>query len=321
MRITVFGAGAVGGYFGGRLAQAGQDVAFIARGAHLAALRRQGLRVESVSGDFRLSRLTVTDDPRSLAPTELVLVATKAWQLPDVLPSLTPLIANETVVIPLQNGVEAPDLIASVLGKEHVLGGLCRIMSYLAEPGLIRHVGAEPVLTFGELDGGVSERCRRILEVLDEADGMRAELVPDIQVELWRKLQMMAATSGVGAVAREPFGVLLELPETRRLLRACMDEVQEVAVARGVALPKREAERTMAFLDRLPKDGVASLHRDVAAGRPSELDAQLGAVIRLGSAAGVDTPVCRTLYAVLLPAEQRARATRAGLAVKTVSPD
>ena len=317
----VFGAGAVGGYFGGRLAQAGQDVAFVARGAHLDALSSRGLRVESVAGDFRLPKLTASDDPRTLGPAELVIVATKAWQLPDAIPSLEPLMASDTAVIPLLNGVEAPDLLAAALGREHVLGGLCRIMSFLAEPGLIRHVGAAPVLTFGELEGGESARSRRILAVLDGAEGMRAELATDIRVELWRKLQMMAATSGVGAVAREPLGVLRELPETRGLLRACMDEVRAVAVARGVALGEQEAERTMAFLDRLPKDGVASLHRDVAAGRPSELDAQLGAVVRLGSEAGVDTPVCRTLYAVLLPAERRAREALGGKAVRNVAPD
>jgi len=307
MRIAVFGTGAVGGYFGGRLAEAAEDVVFIARGGQLTALREHGLRVESVVGDFAVVPAECTDDPEQIGPVDLVLVGTKAWQVADAALAMRPLVGPDTTVLPLQNGVEAPDELSAVLGRERVLGGLCRIMSFLAEPGVIRHVGAEPVLTFGELDGRETERCRWLLTAFRSAGGMRAELVPDVQVELWRKLQMMAATSAVGATAREPFGVLLELPETRRLLKACMDEVRDVAVARGVALPAEEADRTMAFLEQLPADGVTSLYRDLDAGRPSELEAQLGAVVRLGREVGVDTPVCGTLYAALLPSELGAR--------------
>jgi len=307
MRIAVFGAGAVGGYFGGRLAEAAEDVVFIARGGQLKALREHGLRVESVVGDFAVAPAECTDDPEEVGPVDLVLVGTKAWQVAEAALAMRPLGGPDTTVLPLQNGVEAPDQLSAVLGREHVLGGLCRIMSFLAEPGVIRHVGAEPVLTFGELDGRETERCRRFLALFGNAGGMSAELVPDVQIELWRKLQMMAATSAVGAAARAPFGVLLTLPETRRLLKACMDEVRDVAVARGVALPEEEADRTMAFLDQLPADGVTSLHRDMAAGRPSEIEAQLGAVVRLGREVGADTPVCGTLYAALLPTELKAR--------------
>jgi 2-dehydropantoate 2-reductase len=307
MRIAVLGAGAVGGYFGGRLAEAGEEVVFVARGEHLAALRKHGLRVESLAGDFRIFPAECTDEPAGVGPVDLVILGTKAWQVMDAALAMRPLVGPETTVLPLQNGVEAPDQLASVLGTGSVVGGLCRIMSFLAAPGLIRHVGAEPVLTFGELDGRDTGRCRSLLAVLGSARGMRAELVPNIQVELWRKLQMMAATSAVGASARKPIGLLLALPETRRLLRACMDEVRDVAVARGVELPDEEADRTMAFLDRLPADGVTSLYRDLDAGRPSELEAQLGAVVRLGREAGVDTPVCATLYAALLPSELAAR--------------
>jgi 2-dehydropantoate 2-reductase len=307
MRIAVFGTGAVGGYFGGRLAEAAEDVVFIARGGQLTALREHGLRVESVVGDFALAPVECTDDPEQIGPVDLVLVGTKAWQVAAAALAMRPLVGPDTTVLPLQNGVEAPDELSAVLGRERVLGGLCRIMSFLAEPGVIRHVGAEPVLTFGELDGRETERCRWLLTAFRNAGGMHAELVPDVQVELWRKVQMMAATSAVGATARKPFGVLLELPETRRLLKACMDEVRDVAVAHGVALPAEEADRTMAFLDQLPADGMTSLYRDMAAGRPSELEAQLGAVVRLGTEVGVDTPVCGTLYAALLPSELKAR--------------
>ena len=310
MRIAVYGAGAVGGYFGGRLAQAGEDVTLIARGEHLAALQDRGLRVQSVTGDFQENRFQATDDPAVVGPVELVILGTKAWDVERAARAMKPLVSDETAIIPLQNGVEAPDQIARVLGREPVLGGLCRIMSFVAEPGVIHHVGAEPVLTFGELDGRESERCRRILGVLAGAEGMRAEIADDVQVEMWRKLQMMAATSGVGAASRKPFGALLSVPETRRMLETCMREVWAVAVARGVALPAEAADRAMAFLDGLPADGTTSLYRDMDAGRPSELEAQLGAVVRLGEEVGVETPVLRTLYGVLLPAELEARGVR-----------
>ncbi len=310
MRIAVYGAGAVGGYFGGRLAEAGKEVTLIARGEHLAALRERGLRVHSLSGDFHVDRFAATDDPAAVGPVDLVILGTKTWHVEEAAVAMKPLVGGETAVIPLQNGVEAPDQLARVLGPEPVLGGLCRIMSLVAEPGVIRHMGAEPVLTFGELDRSESDRCRRILEVLETADGMRAEIAADVQVEMWRKLQMMAATSGVGTAAREPFGVLLSVPETRRMLEDCMHEVRAVAVARGVALPSEAADQAMTFLDGLPADGTTSLYRDMDAGRPSELDAQLGAVVRLGEEADVETPVLRTLYGLLLSAELQARGLR-----------
>lgn len=307
MRIAVYGAGAVGGYFGGRLAEAGEEVSLIARGPHLAALRESGLRVRSLTGDFHVDRFTATDDPATVGLVDLVILGTKTWQVEEAAAAMKPLVGDGTAVIPLQNGVEAPDQLARVLGPGPVLGGLCRIMSFVAEPGVIRHVGAEPVLTFGELDGSESERCSRILRVLEGAAGMSAEIAADVRVEMWRKLQMMAATSGVGAAAREPFGVLLSVPETRRMLEDCMHEVRAVAVACGVALPADAADSAMTFLDGLPADGTTSLYRDMDAGRPSELEAQLGAVVRLGEQAGVETPVLRTLYGVLLPAELLAR--------------
>ena len=169
MRIAVFGAGAVGGYFGGRLAEAADDVVFIARGGQLAALREHGLRVESVVGDFAVAPAECTDDPEEVGPVELVLVGTKAWQVGEAALAMKPLVGPDTTVLPLQNGVEAPDQLSAILGRERVLGGLCRIMSFLAEPGVIRHVGAEPVLTFGELDGRETERSQRILDAFGKA--------------------------------------------------------------------------------------------------------------------------------------------------------
>ena len=307
MMIAVFGAGAVGGYFGGRLAEAGEEVVFIARGEQLAALRDRGLRVRSVAGDFVLEEVAATDDPREVGPVELILVGTKAWQVPAAASAMRPMVGETTVVLPLQNGVEAPDQLAAVLGEQHTLGGLCRILSFLESPGVVRHAGADPVIIFGELNGGESERGRMILQAFGRCKGLEPELSSDVRLELWRKLVFIAAVGGVGAATGAPFGIIRAVPETRRLLRDCMEEVCRVAAALGAPLPREQPDRVLEFIDTLPADGMSSLQRDLAAGRRSELDSQLGAVVRLGGKAGVQTPSCRVLYDVLLPTELRAR--------------
>lgn len=307
MMIAVFGAGAVGGYFGGRLAEAGEEVVFIARGEQLAALRDRGLRVRSVAGDFVLEEVAATDDPREVGPVELILVGTKAWQVPAAASAMRPMVGETTVVLPLQNGVEAPDQLAAVLGEQHTLGGLCRILSFLESPGVVRHAGADPVIIFGELNGGESERGRMILQAFGRCKGLEPELSSDVRLELWRKLVFIAAVGGVGAATGAPFGIIRAVPETRRLLRDCMEEVCRVAAALGAPLPEEQPDRVLEFIDTLPADGMSSLQRDLAAGRRSELDSQLGAVVRLGGKAGVQTPSCRVLYDVLLPTELRAR--------------
>ena len=169
MRIAIFGAGAVGGYFGARLAQAGEDVIFIARGEHLRAMRRDGLYVESILGDFRVTPVKATDDPASVGPVDVVLVGVKAWQVPEAAESMRPMVGPETFVVPLQNGVEAPDQLAAVLGKEHVLGGLCRIICARVAPGRIRHAGMEPYVAFGELDNRPSPRAERLRAAFERA--------------------------------------------------------------------------------------------------------------------------------------------------------
>ncbi|HET9794266.1 MAG TPA: 2-dehydropantoate 2-reductase, partial [Thermoanaerobaculia bacterium] len=175
MRFAVFGAGGVGGYFGGRLAEAGEDVTFIARGAHLEAIRKDGLTVESVAGDFRVSPAKATEDPASIGPVDAVLVCVKAWQVKEAAERMRPLVRAETIVVPLENGVEAPDELAAVLGAHPVLGGLCKILSFIVAPGVIRHAGVTPSLAFGEMDGTASERVRRLREVFRRAKGVTVE--------------------------------------------------------------------------------------------------------------------------------------------------
>ncbi|HXH02109.1 MAG TPA: 2-dehydropantoate 2-reductase [Candidatus Competibacteraceae bacterium] len=306
MRIAIYGVGGIGGYFGGRLAQAGHEVVFIARGATLEALRRQGLRLESPKGDLHLPQVAASDDPVAVGPVDLVMVAVKAWQVAEVAEKIRPLLGPRTVVLPLQNGVEAPYQLAETLGRERVLGGLAKIISYIVAPGHIRHLGAEPYIALGELDNRPSERAERIRATLEEA-GIVARIPQDIVAALWLKFLFVAAWGGVGAATRAPVGVLRRLPETRELLEQAMSEIATLAAARGVSLPADAVASSMNFVDALPDDSTTSLQRDITEGRPSELEAWSGAVVHLGREAGVATPVNGTLYRCLLPLELRAR--------------
>lgn len=306
MRIAVFGAGGAGGYFGGRLAQTGEDVVFIARGEHLQALRTHGLRVDSVKGDFVLESVQATEDPSQVGVVDVVLLGVKAWQVPEAAQAMRPLIGPETFVVPLQNGVEAPAQLAAVLGAQHVLGGLAKIISFKVGPGHIRHAGAEPYVAFGELDNRPSERAERLRQAFERV-GVTVEIPPDIQAALWDKFLFVVSWGGVGAVTRAPIGVLRTVPETRQMLEQAMHEIFAVARAREIALPEDAIRKTIAFVDTLPPSGTTSLQRDIVEGKPSELASWNGAVVRLGQEVGVATPLHAFIYHSLLPLELRAR--------------
>ncbi|WP_405284520.1 2-dehydropantoate 2-reductase [Gaopeijia maritima] len=306
MRIAMVGAGGVGGYFGGRLAQAGHDVWLVARGRHLAALREGGLRVDSVHGDFALPAVQATDDTGEIGAVDAVIVTVKNWQLPGVVEAIRPLLAEHTAVIPLLNGVEAVDVLGEALGHRHVLGGLCRIAARVESPGHIVHDAIDPTIVFGEMDDRRSERALGILEAFSKG-GFVAELASDIQVALWEKFMLIATWSGVGAVTRAPVGVWRSLQGSRGIAEQCLREILAIARARGVAVADERVEKTLAFIDSVGEGALASMQRDIMEGRPSELESQNGAVVRLGAEAGVPTPVNHFLYHVLLPQERAAR--------------
>jgi len=307
MRITIFGTGGVGGYFGGRLAQAGEDVVFIARGEHLQALRAHGLRVDSIKGDFVVQPVQATDDPTQVGLVDVILVGVKAWQVPEAAEAMRPMVGPQTFVVPLQNGVEAPSELAAALGQEHVLGGLCGLITFIVEPGHIRHAGADPFIRFAELDNRPSERVERLRQAFDRAVGLTVEIPADIQIAMWQKFMFVTAWSGVGAVTRTPIGVFRSQPGTRQMLEQTMWEIYDVAQARNIALPKDIIGKMMEFLDSVPPEGTASMQRDIMNGRPSELEVQNGAVLCLGQEVGVETPVNAFIYHSLLPMEMRAR--------------
>ena len=306
MRIAIFGTGSVGGYFGGRLAQAGEDVIFIARGENLDALLTHGLRVDSINGDFVVQPIQATNDPMEIGIVDLVLVGVKAWQVSKAAEAMRPMMGPETFILPLQNGLEAPAQLSELLGDRHVLGGLCGLFCFVAGPGHIVHAGTNPFVKFGELDNHHSQRVELLLDTFKRA-GINAEIPPDIQVAMWMKFLLIAVWSGMGAVTRAPVGIWRSLPETRRMAELSLQEIIAVAAARHIALPEDALQMIMTMYDGLVPQSTASLQRDLMEGRPSELEAQIGAVVRFGLEADVATPQHTFIYSSLLPMELRAR--------------
>jgi 2-dehydropantoate 2-reductase len=265
-----------------------------------------GLQVDSIKGDFLVRPVHATDDPTEAGKVDVVLVGVKAWQVPEAAEAIRPLVGPGTFVLPLQNGLEAPAQLAAVLGNQHVLGGLCGLFCYVVGPGHIRHAGTEPFVKFGEMDNHPSERVKRLQQVFMRA-GVTAEIPPDIQVALWMKFLFITVWSGVGAVTRAPVGIWRSLPKTRQIAEEGLYEITAVARARGIALPGEAMRTVMAMFDGLSPQSTSSMQRDVMEGRPSELEAQIGAVVRLGKEVDVATPLHEFIYHSLLPLELRAR--------------
>lgn len=306
MSIAVIGPGAVGAYFGGRLAQAGEDVIFVARGAHLRVLLKSGLRVDSSDGDFVVQPVQATDDTAKLGPVDVVLLATKGWQVRDAIEVMRPLVGRDTVVVPLLNGVEAPDQLIAAFGEGHVAGGLCGLLGSIVEPGHVRNAMQRPFVTLGEFDDRRSERIERLRAAFERA-GVRATVAESIWVALWEKLLFVGPLGSVGTVTRAPIGVVRSLPETRALLEGAMTEIASVARSRGAPVTDAAITRAFATIDGMPESATSSMHRDILAGRLSELESQVGVVVRMARNTGVDVPLHTYLYASLLPQERRAR--------------
>jgi 2-dehydropantoate 2-reductase len=307
MRIAVFGAGGIGGYLGARLAQAGDDVALIARGAHLTAIREHGLFVESPTGDFHMTPFIATDRPEDVGVVDVVLLGVKAWDVRTAAEAIRPMIGATTGVLTLQNGVEAPTEVAEVLGKDHVIVGVAIVRCLIAGPGRLRHVGGvDPNLTLGEMDNRSSARVEHIRAALEKVQ-VTVNVAENIQAWLWGKFVGAAAMGGVGAVVHVPIGVWRQIPQVRDMIERVAQEVIAVARARGVHPPEGSIDQVKGAIDSLPPGYRASMHEEIVGGRPSELEYWNGAVVRLGREAGVATPLNEFIYHSLLPQERQAR--------------
>ena len=299
MRIAVYGAGGVGGYFGGRLAQAGADVHFIARGAHLRALREHGLRVRSVKGDFEIP-VPVTDDPAEVGWCDFVLFCVKTFDTDAAAARLGPLVGDGSAVMSLQNGVENVDKLARAVGDEHVMGGAAFIFAQIAEPGVIAHTGGPASITFGELDGRASPRAKRLLACCEQA-GIEAELSASIKTVLWAKLAFICAQAGMTAAVRLPIGEIRGAAAAWAAFGRLVAEVCAVAEADGTPVPQAAQERALALAQAAEPGSFSSLHDDLVAGRRMELEALHGFVVRRAAQHGLAVPTSEAVYAILQP--------------------
>ena len=290
MRIAIMGSGGVGGYVGGRLAASGQDVTFIARGAHLAAIRGAGLRIESARGDLTVQPAQATDDPAAIGPVDLVVFAVKLYDTEQAAAATRPLIGPATGVVTLQNGVDSVNVLSATLGREHVIGGSAHIAAVIAAPGVIRHTGTMARFLFGELDGARSERVAALSAAL-EAAGVDHQVSEDIERDIWGKMVFLATFAGLTALIRLPIGPIRADPDTRALYQAGLAEALAVARAKGVALPDDFVAQTLARTDQLPSEMKSSLLNDLESGRRLELPWLSGAIVRMGQELGVPTPV------------------------------
>jgi 2-dehydropantoate 2-reductase len=298
MRIAVFGTGAVGGYFGGRLAAAGEDVTFIARGAHLAALQKDGLFITSPKGNLAMA-VNATDDASSVGPVDVVLFTVKLYDVDAAAPSLAPLIGPDTVVITLQNGVEAVDLVSTHVGADHVAGGVAYIVAVVDAPGHIRHTTADR-LVFGESDGRLSPRLLAF-QAAGQRAGFVADLTPDIATELWVKFVRLGTWSGMTAATRSSMGTIRQFPELLEMMNAALDEAMAVGRARGIEFPEGLVAGTQEMVRNFPPGSKSSMLEDLERGRRLELAWLSGAIARMGLESGVPTPIHGFINAILLP--------------------
>ena len=306
MRFAVFGAGGLGAYYGARLVEAGYEVSFIARGPPLEAMKNNGLKVISPVGDVHLERLQVTDQPADIGAVDVVIIAVKSWHIAEIIPNLGPLMGESTVMLPFLNGVDAPDQLASAFGDASVLGGLSRIFSEIESPGVIRHLNPGAYIECGELNGEKSRRVEALTEIFSGA-GIESKVSDNIRCALWQKLLLVGSWAGLGALSQSSLGVVCDQSELRSLVDQAMDEGIAVGRALGYPLPADLKQQMWDFYHGVPHDTTASMMRDILAGRPSELDAWNGAIVRFGEKVGVPTPVHTFTYHVLLPMERRAR--------------
>lgn len=298
MKIAVMGSGGVGGYFGARLALGGAEVHFVARGAHLAAMRERGLSVEGGPEPIRVAKVSATDDPATIGVADLVLFAVKLWDTEEALKLIRPLVGPGTTIISFQNGVLKDEYLAAAYDPRQIMGGVSYVATTIGRPGVIRQTGTMQRLVFGEFDGTRSQRAEALLQAALKG-GINAEISPDIRRAIWEKFVFLAALSGATTTMRATLGPIRDNPQTRAFLLDLMREVVAVGRAQGVNLAEDYAEQRLAFADGLPGDMTSSMHHDLERGNRLEVPWLAGAVVSLGAKAGVPTPLNRAVADIL----------------------
>ena len=306
MKILIMGTGGVGGYYGGLLAQQGNDVTFIARGAHLCAIRHEGLKVNSVHGNFIISPANATDEPINVAPVDLILFCVKAYGTDEAAQAIRPAVGLHTTVLSLQNGIDAAERIGKVIGMEHALGGATWLSSAVEAPGVIKQVSQFRRVVLGELDGTRSERIQSVDEVLKNT-GITVEISENILKVLWTKFIFISAVSSMGSLTRLPMGEYRSIPETRSMIAGLMREVEALARAQRIELDEDVVQKSLDFMDSAAPHIKASMQLDVESGHRTELESMVGVIGRKGRELNVATPVADLFYASLLPIELKAR--------------
>ena len=301
MRIVMMGSGGVGGFFGARLARAGEDVAFVARGAHLDAIRAGGILVENEpQGDLRVERVRASADPAELGPADLVILSVKLWDTEQAARAIQPIVGPGTAVLSLQNGVIKDDVLRGVFPEKQVMGGVAYVATHIARPGVIHQTGTMQRIVVGEYDGSSSQRARALHEALLRS-GVSAELSTDVRRSIWEKYVFLVGLSATTTTIRRPLGAVLEHPRSKAFLLEIMREVVRVGRGKGVALPSDFAEQRLAFAATLPYDMTSSMAHDLERGNRLEVEWLSGGVVKLGKEAGVETPANDAVCAILAP--------------------
>ncbi len=306
MKIVVYGIGGVGGYFGGKLTQTKNEVVFIARGEHLNTIQKEGLKVKSIKGDFIVKPELATNDISKVGKADLILVCTKSWQVEDAAKTINPLLHDETMVLPLQNGANNAEKLLKVLDKKHVLAGLCRIYSKVDAHGVVNHFAHEPEIIFGELDNEISDRIKEVDKVFKEANFL-STVPEDIHVEVWTKFMFIATVSGIGGLTRVTIKEMADDNYLNNVMRQTATEIYNVAKAKKINLSEKIVDGIMNFIENQPAGTTASTQRDIMEGRPSELENFNGYIVREGKNLDVEVPTNEFIYHCLLPQEIKAR--------------
>jgi len=306
MNILIVGAGGVGGYFGGKLAQAGLDVTFLVRGKRFEAIKRNGLQVKSIADNFKVSPKVVNDINDLNKSPDLIILGVKSWQVTSVAEQIKPIIADNTLVLPLQNGADNADKLLSVLPKQNVIAGLCRIVSKVETPGVINHFAYEPEIVFGELNNNKTYRVKLLKKVFDKA-GFKNRISDNIVLDIWRKFLFITTYSGIGALTRQPLGAIINIPFVKQMMVNTAKEIMQIANCKNIEITQNDIDKTMHILENLDYNTTASMQRDIMENKPSELENFNGYIVKEGLRLKIKTPHNSFIYYTLSPSEKFAR--------------